>query len=199
MRARSIVIHEAFQIKDLTDKTMYELVQWVHSVSGGNVLTDRHGSHVHVRAKGLEFELYENTTPIWLLCSDGNFFAFTDAEFQSSYEVIGSPIADREARVAVQNELFVQNSTMGTVYQALVNSGLNRDQALDGLSEIMKTGVRFAEKSEIARARIFADLSPNCTRCWPGMFSNQWPHQNHETAEHDQWAKQYLNQEMNDE
>jgi len=196
MRVRNTSILEAFEVTDLSDETMFKLVNWMHLVDGGNILTDRHGTHMHVRGKGMEFEIHEAALPIWLLRTESSYFALTADEFRKDYEVVGSPIEDVVERVAVQDNLLSQPTAMGTIFQALVNSGLTRDQALDGLTEINKTGVVFTEKSEIARARLFQDTSPRCGRCDPATHS-KYPHGHHETAEHDQWLKYHLGQETN--
>lgn len=147
MRARSVNIVEAFQLVDFSDQSRFDLTAFLVKTGGGNVLTALHGSHMHVRAKGLDLEFYDNAMPLWLVYSEGNYFAFTDEEFKRYYEP-----ADKDriaARVVVQSQKDFQNGAQGVVFQALVNSGLTRDQALDGLIEIMATGIVFGERSSL--------------------------------------------------
>lgn len=191
MKVRSIDILEAFEVKNLTDQVMSDLVNWVYTVNGANLFVDRHGSHVHVKGKGLEFELYPQAMPIWLVCSQGNFFAFTDEEFQRYYE----PVEKQKiaARVTVQTQKEFTQGALGTIFQALINSGLTRDQALDGLVEIQKTGVRFIEQHKLAWRN---SVQPRCMRCSMEQVQ-RYGVSNHETAEHDAWVALHLNKETN--
>lgn len=191
MRVRSIAILDALEVPDITDETMLELVKWVFQTSGSNVVTVRHGSHIHVKGKGLEIELYD-TMPIWMVYSEGNYFAFTEDEFHKHYED-----ADKhkiEARVTVQTQKEFTDGAAGTVFQALVNSGLTRDQALDGLVEIQSTGILFVDKSTIPAS--MGEISKRCMRCDP-LVHGKYAHNYHETSEHDQWLKYEMSKETN--
>lgn len=221
MRVRSIAIIEAVELKDFTDESILDVVKWIFLTGGSNVLTEKHGSHMHLRAPGIEFEIYEETLPLWLVYSGGNYFGFTAEEFHKNYEP-----ADKgklEARVTVQTQKEFVEGAAGTVFQALVNSGLTRDQALDGLIEIQSTGIVFGQKSDLIKKGKKGDLtwenhpsdySPEwasrsslitpedvewasrCGRCTMEQIA-KYGKSHHETSEHDQWYKNQLNKEMN--
>lgn len=202
MKVRSIAIIDAHELKDLTDESILELVKWYFLTGGQNVLTEKHGSHLHIRGKGLEIEIYEDSLPMWLVYSEGNYFAFSGDEFHRYYEP-----ADKhklEARVTVQTQKEFTEGAAGTVFQALINSGLTRDQALDGLIEIQATGIVFAERGEVVKQHYGVDLlhipepvwASRCGRCTKEQIA-KYGKSHHETAEHDAWLALHLNKETN--
>jgi hypothetical protein len=148
MRARSIAIHDVFQLKSFSDLDLFNLTTWLVRVGGKSVNVTRHNDHIHVKGEGIEFDIFGYD--FWFVYSGGLWFAFTNEEFTSSYEIVDEE--REEERTQVQIDPDFSKGAKGTIFQALVNSGLSRDQALDGLIEILKTGVFFADQKDIPKS-----------------------------------------------